>query len=158
MLKLIALLIITLEALTPRLKTEFWAEPIPFFNDNIQEQYLAPASKYGAGHRGVDFQLAPFGAINAPETGTLAYRGKVVDREVVTLRTSTGLVSFEPACTEFEVGEQIRRGEPFAFHCPPNSDYEYHCQDCVHFSVRDSFGYLSPLQHIEPLLPSVLLA
>ena len=158
MFKLIALLIIALEAFTPRLKTEFWAEPTPFFSDNVQEQYLAPASKYGAGHRGVDFKLAPYGAINAPDSGTLAFKGRVVNRDVVTLRTSGGLVSFEPACTEFEVGEQIQRGEPFATHCPAGSDYEYHCDNCVHFSLRDSFGYLSPIQLIEPLLPSVLLA
>ncbi len=158
MLKLIALIIIVLESVTPRLKTDFWAEPIPFFNDKIQEQYLAPASKYGAGHRGVDFKLAPYGAINAPAQGTLAFKGKVVDRDVVTLRTQSGLATFEPACTEFEIGEQIQRAEPFALHCPAGSNYEYHCQNCVHFSVRDEFGYLSPMQLIEPLLPSVLKA
>jgi len=158
MFKLIALIIIALEALSPRLKADFWAEPIPFFNDKIQEQYLAPASKFGTGHRGVDFKLAPFGEISAPATGTLAFAGKVVDRNVVTLKTEVGLASFEPACTQFEVGEQIERGEPFAIHCPADAEYEYHCENCVHFSVRDSFGYLSPMQLIEPQLPSVLVA
>ncbi len=158
MLKLITLLIIAIEAFAPRLKTDFWAEPIPFFNDKIQEQYLAPASKYGNGHRGVDFKLAPYGEINAPATGTLAYTGKVVDRNVVTLKTEMSLASFEPACTQFEVGERIEQGEPFAIHCPADADYEYHCENCVHFSARDSYGYLSPLQLIEPQLPSVLLA
>ena len=158
MLKLISILILTLQAVTPRLQTEFWAEPIPFFHENIQEQYLAPVSKYGAGHRGVDFHLAPNEAISAPATGTLAFSGKVVNRNVVTLRTATHLATFEPACSEFEVGEQIVAGEPFAFHCPAGSDYEYHCENCVHFSVRDENGYLSPIQLIEPLLPSVLKA
>jgi hypothetical protein len=158
MLKLISILILTIQAITPRLQTEFWAEPIPFFHENIQEQYLAPVSKYGAGHRGVDFQLAPFEAISAPATGTLAFAGKVVNRNVVTLRTTAGLASFEPACTEFEVGEQVNAKEPFAFHCPPSGDYEYHCESCVHFSARDENGYLSPLHLIEPLLPSVLKA
>ncbi len=158
MLKLIALIIIAIEAVTPRLRSDFWAEPIPFFNDKVQEQYLAPASKYGAGHRGVDFKLAPYGAIHAPTQGTLAFQGKVVDRNLVTIRTDSGLASFEPACTEFEVGEQIQRGELFAVHCEPDPEYEYHCENCVHFSVRDEFGYLSPMQLIEPLLPSVLKA
>ncbi len=158
MLKLIAILILTLQAVTPRQDTEYWAKPIPLFDQSIQEQFLGQVSKYGAGHRGVDFHLAPYEVISAPAQGTLAFSGKVVNRNVVTLRTAAHLASFEPACTEFELGEQIEAGEPFAYHCPPEGEYEYHCQDCVHFSARDENGYLSPLHLIEPLLPSVLRA
>lgn len=158
MLKLLAILIFSLQAIAPRLQSEFWAEPIPFFHREIQEDYLAPASKYGSGHRGVDFQLAPYSEINSPADGTLVFAGKVVNRNVVTLRTESGLASFEPACTNFSIGEQIKQGEPFAFHCQAGPDYEYHCQNCVHFSARDEYGYLSPMQLIEPQLPSVLYA
>jgi hypothetical protein len=81
----------------------------------------------------------------------------VVDREVVTIRTNDGyLASFEPACTLLEVGDRVKLGQEFAWHCQPSASYEYHCESCVHFSARSAYGYISPDYLLGNLRPSVL--
>jgi hypothetical protein len=29
--------------------------------------------------------------------------------------------------------------------CVPKTDYEMHCESCLHFSIRNRYGYLNPL-------------
>lgn len=95
--------------------------------------------------------------IKAPASGTLYFKGLVVDREVVTIRTTDGyLASFEPACTDLSVGGRVKVGQEFAWHCEPQERYEYHCRSCVHFSARSEFGYISPDYLLGHLRPSVL--
>jgi hypothetical protein len=87
----------------------------------------------------------------------LYFKGLVVDREVVTIRTSDGyLASFEPACTNLEVGDRVKLGQEIAWHCKPSASYEYHCDSCVHFSARSAYGYISPDYLLGNLKPSVL--
>lgn len=134
-----------------------WDEPANR-NDSVrQAEYEAPKTEYGAGHRGVDFELALASEIKAPAAGALYFKGLVVDREVVTIRTTDGyLASFEPACTNLEVGDSVKLGQEFAWHCQPSKSYEYHCNSCVHFSARSEFGYISPDYLLGDLKPSVL--
>jgi hypothetical protein len=82
----------------------------------------------------------------------------VVDRPVVTISTANGyLASFEPACTNLEVGDAAKAGSDFAWHCAPETEYEHHCESCIHFSVRSVYGYLSPEYFLGGLKPSVIL-
>jgi len=97
--------------------------------------------------------------IKAPISGSLYFTGLVVDRQVVTIRSQAGyLASFEPACTKHKVGDAVLKGEEFAWHCPPTKTYEYHCEGCIHFSIRSQYGYLSPDYFLGKLKPSVLVS
>lgn len=127
-------------------------------NDSVwQAEYEAPKTEYGAGHRGVDLELAMGTEITAPTAGSLYFKGLVVDREVVTIRTIDGyLASFEPACTNLNLGDRVKQGEVIAWHCKPEKNYKYHCLSCVHFSARSDFGYISPDYLLGNLEPSVL--
>lgn len=127
-------------------------------NDSVwQADYEAPKTEYGAGHRGVDLELAMGTEITAPTAGSLYFKGLVVDREVVTIRTTDGyLASFEPACTNLNLGDRVKQGEVIAWHCQPSKNYEYHCNSCVHFSARSDYGYISPDYLLGDLKPSVL--
>jgi hypothetical protein len=135
-----------------------WGYPVAPDTSDLETVYLAPSSEYGPGHRGVDFKLAIGSAIKSPVDGQIAFQGEVVDRNVLTIRSENGyLASFEPACSELEVGESVSLGETFAWHCNPLEAYQYHCETCIHFSIRSAWGYLSPEYFLEGLGPSFLL-
>ncbi|MFM1957963.1 MAG: hypothetical protein RI929_326 [Actinomycetota bacterium] len=135
-----------------------WQQPFSSEITRWESEYLAPESEYGPGHRGVDLVQDLGSPIKAPVSGKIYFAGLVVDRKVVTIRSFSGyLASFEPACTELKVGDVVLIGDQFAWHCSPQASYEYHCESCVHFSVRSQFGYLSPDFFLSKMLPSVIL-
>jgi len=91
--------------------------------------------------------------------GTVTFHGLVNNRMVLTIRNTGGRqVSFEPICSELEVGGRVARGQLIGSFCAGEVDYEPHCESCVHFSVRTARGYLNPLLFYRLLRPSVLLA
>lgn len=138
---------------------EIWAEPIPYLETAIVEDYLAPVSKYGAGHRGIDFKVPLGSEIHAPSDGVIHFRGKVVNRQLVTVRTDSGKrVSFEPVCSHLAPGDRVSKGEVIGYQCNSDPSYKEHCEGCIHASVRDEYGYLSPMQMFGQLSPSVLLS
>lgn len=137
--------------------TSDWDYPAAQESSNWEAVYQAPTNEYGPGHRGVDFKLAIGSAIKSPTDGEITFQGLVVDRNVMTITSENGyLASFEPACSALEVGDAVSLGETFAWHCEPLETYEYHCGQCVHFSIRSPWGYLSPEYFLGGLKPSVL--
>lgn len=135
----------------------FWDEPVDGNQAQWQSDFEAPKTEFGAGHRGVDMELEFDSKIKAAASGILYFKGLVVDREVVTIRTVGGyLATFEPACTSLEVGDAVEAGQDFAWHCQPQENYEYHCPRCVHFSARSEYGYISPDYLLGNLKPSEL--
>lgn len=160
MFKLIALfLVATSTLLTPQTKPEIVAEPIPLFTTNLKRGYLAPVSEYAAGHRGVDLELELGSEVFSPVNGNVSFNDKLVDRQVLTITSDDGRkYSFEPVCSVLTVGLRVVIGDAIGSHCEPDPTYEYHCANCVHYSVRTEFGYLSPLYVLGKLQPSVLTA
>lgn len=136
---------------------EIWAEPIPYLYENLEQDYLAPVSRFGQGHRGIDFHVEPGQPIHSPAHGTVHFAGKVVNRNLITIKTDSGtLASFEPVCSDLKVGARVTRGQVIGFRCDGEPSYDDHCASCVHASARDSFGYLSPLHMLGQKSPSVL--
>lgn len=122
--------------------------------------YRQPNSDYSAGHRGIDYRVFEGQAILAPTDATVWFVGKVVNRSVLSLRTSSGdLVAFEPVCSELKPGDRVKTGQPIASACTADSSYRQHCeaQLCLHFSLRGPEGYLSPIVRIGGYSPTVLL-
>lgn len=160
MLKLIAIFLITFGGIFHhQVKPEIIAEPIPLFQEKIQQDYLAPASEYAAGHRGLDILVELGEQLLSPVEGQITFADKLVDRDVITVTAPDGKrYSFEPACPLKTLGATVTKGEPIATHCLASDSYKYHCDKCVHFSARSDFGYLSPLYLLGRLEPSVLSA
>ncbi len=159
MTKLIALLFLLSQAITPPPSAEIWAEPIPFFEQSIEESYLAPASRYGSGHRGIDFHVEPGQSIHSPDHGVVHFVGKVVNRNLITIRTTHGkLASFEPVCSSLRMGDLVRKGQALGVRCLGDESYFAHCDSCVHASARDHHGYLSPLHLMGQMTASVLIS
>lgn len=114
-------------------------DPAPRWSPPLQRPlevsgaYRAPEHRYGQGHRGIDIPAAPGEAVSAPVSGVVSFAGRVVDRDVVTMRVdATTLVSLEPVATEIGVGDAVLQGTLLG-----KVTAGGHCDgECVHLGVR----------------------
>jgi len=120
----------------------------------ISRPYLAPASPYGAGHRGIDIEARLHADVYAPADGVVHFAGLVVDRLVISIEHDGGaLSSFEPVFPQVWQGDHVHRGQVIG-------TLELgHCEvvQCLHFGVRLGGEYVSPLLFLGGLERSVLL-
>ncbi|MFZ2963068.1 MAG: M23 family metallopeptidase [Rhodoglobus sp.] len=128
-----------------------WAWPVAAPH-SIVRPYLAPATPYGPGHRGIDLRTAD-GVVTAPAPGVVHFAGIVVDRPVLSIRHPGGLISsYEPVTSTLTAGTPVRRGELIGSVVPG------HCASpCLHFGVRLDGQYVNPLLLLGGLPYSVLL-
>lgn len=117
----------------------------------VLRSFVAPATRYAAGHRGIDIPAT--GPILAPAPGTVFFSGFVVDRPVLSIQHPGGVLSsFEPVRSELRPGDHVRAGEVIgeavAGHCAPA---------CIHVGVRRDGEYVSPLIYLGSLERAVLL-
>ncbi len=124
----------------------------------VVRPFLAPATPYAAGHRGVD--LAAESAVldgsvvevRAVTSGIVHFAGVVVDRPVVTVRTGQVLATVEPVTPLVAVGDRVEAGQVIGTLEPG------HCaRPCVHLGVRVAGEYVSPLRYLGGLQRAVLL-
>ena len=129
-----------------------WAWPVadPIV---IARPYVAPATPYGAGHRGVDLHAAEGAEIRSPADGVVHFAGVVVDRPVLSIRHADGVISsFEPVIAVVAAGDPVQRGQLIG-HLEPG-----HCAlPCLHLGARIDGGYVNPLLLLGGLPRSVLL-
>lgn len=81
----------------------------------ITRAFVAPASRYAAGHRGIDVR-APVGSpVTAPDDGEVVFAGRLGDRGVLAIQHAGGVrSSFEPVVAQVHAGQTVRRGQPVA--------------------------------------------
>lgn len=119
----------------------------------IARPYLAPATPYASGHRGVDI-AAPAGAVVfAPDAGVVRFAGFVVDRPVLSIDHGGGVISsYEPVATRLVAGDTVRRSDAIGVLEPG------HCSSpCLHLGVRVDGEYVSPLRFLGGQPRAVLL-
>lgn len=129
-----------------------WLWPVPAPHP-IARPYVAPATAYAAGHRGIDVRADAGIAVRAPADGVVHFAGFVVDRPVVSIRHSNGVLSsFEPVEPVVEAGDRVARGDVIGYLLPG------HCSTpCLHLGVRQGGEYLNPLLFLGGLERAVLL-
>ncbi|MFT4028675.1 MAG: M23 family metallopeptidase [Protaetiibacter sp.] len=130
-----------------------WAWPIAAPHP-IARPYLAPATPYSAGHRGIDIRAAEGAEVLAPADGVVHFAGVVVDRPVLSIDHGGGVLSsFEPVVTTLVEGDVVHRGQVIgtliAGHCATGA--------CLHFGVRIDGRYVSPLLFLGGQPRAVLL-
>jgi len=125
-----------------------WPTDVPHV---IIRPYIAPATEYGPGHRGVD--LAAGEELLAPADGVVHFAGTVVDRGVLSIDHGGGVISsYEPVTTSLAAGDVVHRGDVIGTVEPG------HCVElCVHLGVRLNGQYVSPLLYLGGVPRSVLL-
>lgn len=129
-----------------------WAWPVPSPHP-IVRSYVAPATPYSAGHRGVDIAAAAGTEVRAPAAGVVHFAGFVVDRPVLSIRHPDGtLSSFEPVEATVDAGDPVERGQVvgvlLAGHCATG---------CVHLGARIDGEYVNPLLLLGGLPRAILL-
>ena len=107
----------------------------------LARPYVAPAGPYAAGHRGIDIRAPVGAAVLAPADGIVHFAGFVVDRPVLSLEHSDGVLSsFEPVQTTLVVGDRVVRGQMIGTLLPG------HCASaCLHLGARVDGEYVNPL-------------
>lgn len=117
-----------------------WAWPVAAPHP-IVRPFIAPATAYGAGHRGIDIS-APVGSlVRSPADGVVHFAGVVVDRPVLSIAHAGGVLSsFEPVVAAVSAGDLVRRGQVVgtlaAGHCATG---------CLHLGARLDGEYVNPL-------------
>lgn len=134
------------------LRSVAWTWPTD--SHRVLVPYRAPATRYGAGHRGIDLSAAVGSPVSAPAAGVVAFAGAVADRPVLTIDHGAGLVStLEPVRSELSVGAVVRAGVTVGVvatggHAAP---------DTVHLGVRRDGAYINPLLLLGGIPHAVLL-
>lgn len=120
----------------------------------VQATFVAPATPYAAGHRGIDITAAVGLPVVAAASGVVTFSGIVVDRPLVVIRHDDGLVSsIEPVTGSVEVGAAVDRGAPIGTVAVGG-----HCNaSCVHLGVRRDGAYINPLLLLGEVPAAVLL-
>lgn len=130
-----------------------WGWPVD--PPRLVRTFVAPETRYSAGHRGVDIAAVIDAEVVAPADGTVHFVGQVAGRPVVSLRHAGGFVSsIEPVASSLSAGDSVSRSQPIGtvWHG------EFHCASpCVHFGVRLLGEYVSPLLLLDRIPRSVLL-
>lgn len=114
------------------------------------------ASRYAAGHRGVDLSAPTDGLVHAAAEGTVTFAGAVAGRGVVVVAHVDGIrTSYEPLRPMVGVGTAVRRGDVLGTIDGTHGDF---AEDAVvHWGARRGEAYLDPLLLLRPLGPVRLL-
>ena len=128
-----------------------WSWPVPAPHP-IARPYIAPATPYSTGHRGIDIRAAAGGQVRAPADGVVHFAGFVVDRSVISIRHAGGVLSsFEPVEPLVATGDRVRRGEVIGILLPG------HCSaPCLHLGARVDGEYVNPLLFLGGLDHAIL--
>ena len=120
----------------------------------VAQFFVAPATRWGPGHRGLDLAAGVGTAVVAPRSGVVTFVGPVAGRGVLTILHPDGLrSSLEPVTASVTAGMRVGRGSVVGV----VSGEAAHCPGCLHWGVRSGTAYLDPWT-LFPREPVVLLA
>ena len=120
----------------------------------VGRSFIAPATPYSSGHRGIDLTVATGTDVRSPADGVVTFSGVVVDRPVLTIDVGDDLlVSFEPLEAVVARDGRVARGEVVGRVAQGG-----HCStECLHVGVRLRGAYVSPLLFFDRVPRAVLL-
>ncbi|MCU1445876.1 M23 family metallopeptidase [Cryobacterium sp.] len=130
-----------------------WTWPVGPSHE-LQRSFQAPATSYGAGHRGIDIVVGTGAPVHAPADGVVSFTGVVVDRPVLSIQHAGDLVSsFEPVTASVAAGDPVSAGQVVGVvgtgaHCSGH---------CLHVGVRRHGQYISPMLFLGGVDRAVLL-
>ena len=110
----------------------------------VATPFRPPATRYGAGHRGVDLTAHPDTPVLAAGDGVVGFAGMLAGRGVVTVVHGALRTTYEPVEPGVSVGQVVRAGDALgtlaAGHtgCPVATA-------CLHWGLRRGEDYLDPL-------------
>lgn len=131
---------------------ERWLWPLEAFR--LERPFVAPAHRYGPGHRGIDIQPVGSIVVRAPAAGTVAFSGPVAGRGILTIDHGDGLVTtLEPVASKLSAGASVDRGAGVGSVATGG-----HAADgSLHFGVRLNGEYINPMLLVGEIPRAVLL-
>jgi murein DD-endopeptidase MepM/ murein hydrolase activator NlpD len=120
----------------------------------VSRGFIAPPTRYAAGHRGIDLHAAPPDQVRAPAAGVVSFAGSVAGRPVLSIAHPGDLISsFEPVLSDVAEGDTVAAGAVVGSVASGG-----HCDaHCLHFGVRLHGEYVSPLLYLAGVPRAVLL-
>lgn len=109
----------------------------------IASKFDPPASRWGAGHRGVDLAGGSGQGVRTSLAGTVTFAAGLAGRGVVVVDHGGVRTTYEPVSASVHVGQHVARGERIgtlqraSSHCFP--------QACLHWGLLQGETYLDPL-------------
>jgi murein DD-endopeptidase MepM/ murein hydrolase activator NlpD len=123
----------------------------------VARSFAPPATRYGAGHLGVDLRVRSGAEVHAAAAGRVSFAGQVAGRGVVVIEHADGIsTEYEPLRVSVPTGAVVpagaRLGEVHGVHrgCAP-------ADGCLHWGARRGGTYFDPLALLRPLGPVRLL-
>ena len=114
--------------------------PVPI---GVVRAFEAPATRYAAGHRGVDLAAAPGTPIRAAGAGRVTFAGTVAGRGLVVVSHPDGLrTEYEPVRPAVGVGAVVERGALLGGLTGMHGGCRV---SCLHWGVRRGDDYVDPL-------------
>jgi murein DD-endopeptidase MepM/ murein hydrolase activator NlpD len=111
---------------------------------DVVARFDPPASRWGAGHRGVDLRGTTGERVRTAEAGVVRFAGRIAGRGVVVVDHGDTRTTYEPVRAGVRVGQQLAAGavigtlELFGSHCFPAA--------CLHWGlIEGADTYLDPL-------------
>lgn len=124
-----------------------YAPPLPEML--VVRGFDPPATRYGAGHLGVDLRAGAGARVLAAGAGIVRFAGPVAGRGVVVIVHPDGVsTEYEPVRALVRPGAVVTRGEPVGVldgahpGCPGR---------CLHWGAQRAGVYLDPLSLLRPL-------
>jgi murein DD-endopeptidase MepM/ murein hydrolase activator NlpD len=128
----------------------------PVSPTRVVRPFIAPASEFGPGHRGVDLATTRGMAVGAAGAGVVTFAGNVAGRGVVVVAHADGVsTEYEPVRPTVLAGTAVDRGQVLG----RVSGTHGGCTrgSCLHWGARRSGTYFDPMLLLQPLGPVRLL-
>ncbi|MDQ6938109.1 MAG: M23 family metallopeptidase [Actinomycetota bacterium] len=136
----------------PSVRTAYRPPVIPL---RVVRPFIAPLTRYGPGHRGVDLAVASTAVIRAAAAGVVTFAGSVAGRGVVVILHPDGIrTEYEPVRAVVRRGSSVLAGQVIG----RMSGIHPGCAGgCLHWGARRGDQYVDPLGLLRPLGPVRLL-
>jgi hypothetical protein len=122
-----------------------WQLPLP--DTVVLRAFDPPASRWSAGHRGVDLAAAVGADVLAAGDGVVAFAGQVGGQQVVVVRHGELRTTYLPVRASVRVGTHVRAGQAIGTllrgtHCGT--------RPCLHWGLLRGDTYLDPMSLLRP--------
>jgi pimeloyl-ACP methyl ester carboxylesterase len=128
-----------------------YATPVP---GAVIQAFDAPASAFGAGHRGVDLAAAAMEGVRAAGDGRVSFSGAVAGQAWVSIEHADGVTTSYGPLTGVLVraGEEVARAQVIGRLAPEGHGHE-RLDTGLHWGARVEAGYIDPLGLLDRGLP-----
>lgn len=123
-----------------------WIPPVP---GSVVVPFHEPVSRYGAGHRGVDFAAASGSAVRASNAGTVVFAGSVAGAQHVVVLHAGGIRTSYSFLQRIDIstGQRVQRGQVVG---ASGGTGDGHGPGVLHFGVRIGDRYVDPMLLFRP--------